>query len=98
MIHQVQLKAHTEDDITEAFDWYERQRHGLGLEFLDELNSYFERIAENPALYRQQDGFRITTMSRFPYKILFSVESNIVIVHAVYHDSRNPRTLIHRPR
>jgi plasmid stabilization system protein ParE len=98
MIHKLQLKAHTEDDIAEAFDWYERQRHGLGLEFLDELDGNFEKIVKSPELYRQEDGLRISNMSRFPYKIIFSVESETVIVHAVYHDSRNPRTLIHRPR
>ena len=35
-------------DIEAAFQWYENEELGLGCEFLDELRSAYDRIAEGP--------------------------------------------------
>ena len=39
-------------DIEVAFAWYERQRRGLGFEFLDCVEAAVRLIEENPDLYR----------------------------------------------
>jgi plasmid stabilization system protein ParE len=38
-------------DTDEAFLWYERQRPGLGEEFLEALQSTRDSIAAHPAMY-----------------------------------------------
>jgi hypothetical protein len=39
-------------DIEAAFEWYERERVGLGLEFLDQLRAAYGRIASAPIHYQ----------------------------------------------
>lgn len=44
MTYELQLKAQAIDDMSEAFDWYERQKEGLGKRFLDEVEKYLDLI------------------------------------------------------
>jgi hypothetical protein len=47
---EVRLRPEAEQDLAEAARWYEEQRPGLGLEFLDEALATFSAIAERPWL------------------------------------------------
>ncbi|NOR81701.1 MAG: hypothetical protein GQ529_12860 [Methyloprofundus sp.] len=40
------------DDLELAFAWYERQRRGLGFEFLNCIEIAVKSILENPEMYR----------------------------------------------
>jgi toxin ParE1/3/4 len=40
------------DDVESAFVWYEKQRRGLGFEFLDCVEIAVKSILENPEIYR----------------------------------------------
>lgn len=91
------VKAEALQDMTEAFTWYESKQPGLGSEFLDEVEKYFELITQNPNRYQDFRNFKIAVMNRFPYKIVYEIEQeNMVVVYAVYHDKRNPQKLIER--
>jgi plasmid stabilization system protein ParE len=64
---------------------------GLGREFLEESRDAYDRIGEDPLRYRQlESGIRRALLRRFPYAIYFAVESDVVVVLAVLHVSRNP--------
>jgi toxin ParE1/3/4 len=52
MSYTISVKAEAVRDMTEAFDWYESNRTGLGTEFLNEVNEYYERITQNPEHYQ----------------------------------------------
>ena len=39
-------------DVEAAFEWYENERPGLGLEFLDELRTSYHGIADGPLCTR----------------------------------------------
>jgi hypothetical protein len=84
--------------MTEAYDWYESKRIGLGLEFLNEVDEYFNRIVQNPKHYQAHRDQRVAVMSRFPYKIVYELENEVLIVFAVYHDKRNPKSLTDRKK
>jgi plasmid stabilization system protein ParE len=43
-------------DVEAAFEWYENERQGLGLEFLDELRAAYNRIADGPHKYQELRG------------------------------------------
>lgn len=47
-----------EQDVDEIFKWYERQREGLGFEFLISFNNSLEILAQNPHV-----NFNITKTS-----------------------------------
>jgi plasmid stabilization system protein ParE len=82
-------QAHLEFD--EAGDWYEKERPGLGLEFLAEIHLLIHSIASNPKqfpmLYRD---VRKAVARRFPYCIYFRERDQKIVVLAVFHSARNP--------
>ena len=63
------VKSEAVQDMTEAFDWYETKRTGLGTEFLDEADVFFNRISQNPEYYQSHQNQRVAIMRRFPFKI-----------------------------
>jgi plasmid stabilization system protein ParE len=40
------------DDLEAAFSWYERQRRGLGFDFLGCIEAALQNIIENPEMYQ----------------------------------------------
>lgn len=78
-------------DVEAAFEWYEREQSGLGVEFLDELRTTYRRIAAGPLRYQElRGGIRHALLRRFPYIVYFAVDGDIIIVVAVLHASRDP--------
>ncbi len=78
-------------DVEAAFEWYENERAGLGVEFLEELRAAYNRIAEGPLKYQElRGGIRRALLRRFPYAVYFAIEADDVVVVAVLHASRDP--------
>jgi plasmid stabilization system protein ParE len=88
----VVLRPEARAEFDEAFDWYEQQRSGLGVDFTTQVQEVFDRISATPERYAQifQDIRRVV-VRRFPYSIFYKVESRQVVVLAVFHSRRNPR-------
>jgi plasmid stabilization system protein ParE len=84
-------------DIDDAFVWYERQRPGLGEEFLEAVRAALGDIAAypvlNPVIYRNT---RRVLLRRFPYAVFYRVYDKTVVVVACMHGHRNPRRWQHR--
>ncbi len=79
------------DEIDDAHRWYERQRPGLGTDFLDALAQVFAEITANPARYGFADAdIREGALTRFPYAVYYRVLADRIRVLAVYHTSRDP--------
>lgn len=69
-------------DVEAAFEWYENERSGLGVEFLDELRATYNGIADGPLKYQQlRGGIRRGLLRRFPYAVYFAIEGDIVVGH-----------------
>ena len=84
-------ESQADREIEAAFQWYEKERAGLGLEFLEELRSTYERIVEGPLKYQHlRSGIRRALLRRFPYAVYFAVEQSKIVVLAVLHASRDP--------
>jgi toxin ParE1/3/4 len=78
-------------DIDEAWRWYEDASPGLGDEFFDEFLSVIEGIRSNPQRWAfTTRGRRMALFGRFPYKLLYRVESERVKVFVVMHQKRHP--------
>ena len=64
------IRPRAETDLREAHGWYERQRAGLGAEFITEIEAALESLVCDPqrhtVYYRR---FRRAFMHRFPYKL-----------------------------
>jgi toxin ParE1/3/4 len=78
-------------DVEAAFEWYENEQSGLGVEFLDELRATYNRITDGPLKYQDlRGGIRRALLRRFPYAVYFAIEGDVVVVVAVLHVSRDP--------
>ncbi|MDP2143250.1 MAG: type II toxin-antitoxin system RelE/ParE family toxin [Gallionella sp.] len=90
-MRQVVFRKQARLEFDEAGDWYEKERPGLGLEFLAEIHLLIQRIAGNPEqfpmLYRD---VRKAVARRFPYCIYFRERDRKIVVLAVFHSARNP--------
>jgi hypothetical protein len=61
------LEPEAEDDLEEAFAWYERQRPGLGGEFFAEVALVLQAIEQTPQQYSIIRGqTRRALVHRFP--------------------------------
>ncbi len=86
-----------QSEVDDAFLWYDSQTHGLGTQFLDDLDRAVRRIVAFPLAHTEiEDGLRRCLLSKFPYGIIYGFDSEIVIVVAVAHLHREPRYWIDR--
>ena len=85
------LAAEVEQDLSEAYDWYESHRYGLGEEFLSCVDAGIQSILRSPELHANvfQDYRRIL-VRRFPYVIFYEYLDSTVTVYCIFHASRNP--------
>ena len=78
-------------DVEAAFEWYENERPGLGLEFLDEVRTAYGRIIDGPLKYQVlRSGIRRTLLKRFPYAVYFTIDGADIVIVAVLHAGRDP--------
>jgi plasmid stabilization system protein ParE len=88
-VRGVAFAPRAEDDLTDAYDYFERQRRGL--EFERDVAETLDRIRENPYLAPEvaRDVHRVT-MHRFRYNVVYEVTPSPVVVLAVLHRRRDP--------
>ena len=79
-------------ELDEARRWYERQRSGLGDEFLAAAHDLVDRLGENPLAFPlvHRDRHR-AVFRRFFYSLIYRAIGNDVFVLACLHGKRNPR-------
>lgn len=91
MDYDLIVKPEAEEDLTEIFVWYEKQRKGLGHDFLLQVEAGFRFIEKNPlALSKKYKETRRHIVQRFPYAIIYLVEGSKVFVLGVVHGGRDP--------
>lgn len=92
MSYWIKVGASAENDLLEAYLWYEQIREGLGIRFENDFRDAISQLEENP--YNCQiryDGTRIVFLKIFPYGIHYRIRESQVQVASVFHTSRKPR-------
>ena len=90
---KVLLEREADQEMVAAAQYYHEQQPELGTDFLHKVDGAIDRIASNPlrfAFYRGSNLVRSLRLERFPYRLLFVVESSQVSVVAVAHLHRHP--------
>jgi plasmid stabilization system protein ParE len=80
-------------DLAETWAWYEAAQEGLGTEFLEEVYRMLDHIWLHPksgTVYKRK--YRQAFLLRFPYVIMYEIEEVQVVVYAVLHTSRHPKS------
>ncbi len=88
-----------EDELADAIRFYELEFPGLGLRFKKEVKKALIRIREYPLAWPIEKGEILRyIMHKFPYKILFSIENELILIIAIAHLHRKPNYWIDRKK
>jgi toxin ParE1/3/4 len=88
---QMVVRPEVDADLLEAEKRYERQQAGLGRNFLRTVRKKLAELPRNPFLYRvrqQRRQVRWAYPRPFPYRIVFRVVQDKVVVYTVLHAAR----------
>lgn len=87
----VTFRRAAQQDVQEAFNWYEDERPGLGHEFLQEIDRALDRVLRQPDLSRViHRNARKIRLERFPYWVIYVMAPKKIRIISVFHCSRNP--------
>jgi hypothetical protein len=81
------------DEFTEAITYYNCQSEGLGYEFAAEVKRTLERIVQYPdAWFKLSNRTHRCRTNRFPYGVIYQIREETLLIVAVMHLSREPKT------
>lgn len=82
-----------EQELVEAVDYYEEQKPGLGLEYLEEVEHAVDFLIRYPeAGSIVQGSLRRLVLPRFPYSLLYRIlENDRIRILALAHHKRRPQ-------
>jgi len=84
------LAPEAEQDLDDAYQWYEDRRRGLGHDFLERVDASLQLIRRWPeAQAIVWEGYRRALVRRFPCAIFYEVTGSDVIVYGVMHTARD---------
>jgi plasmid stabilization system protein ParE len=93
MTYKVVLLQLAEREIYEAAQFYQDEKEGLGLDFLDELEAAKQQLSKHPYHYSYISSdkiFRRLTLYRFPFQIIYEISGDTIVILSVHHDKRKP--------
>jgi len=80
-----------EEEMAEASLTYEAASTRLGDDFLDDVQRVIDAVREYPSLGPGVGGkFRRVLLHRFPFSLIYTVESDAILIVAVAHQRRRP--------
>ena len=86
------IAPEAQQDVEEAYCWYEDRRAGLGEEFLDCVDASIQAICRMPKLQAKvHEEYRRGLLRRFPYAIFYEYAGGKVTVYCIFHTSRDPK-------
>lgn len=87
------VRPEAEHDLQSAFIWYEKQRPGLGEDFLLRIEAAFESLLYDPFIIAPiHKDIRRKLIRRFPYGIYFFADDLNLCIIAVLHAKQHPKT------
>lgn len=93
MNYILSIRKEAELDINNDFEYYQEKRAGLGHDFLLCVEEALEKLQRNPLAYREiYKGLRRVPIQRFPYRIFYVVQNHNVIITAVFHARKDPKS------
>jgi len=78
-------------ELEDAIHYHELEYSGLGKKFKEEIKKAVHRITEYPQAWSiERSEVRKCLLHKFPYKLLYSIESDHIFIIAVAHQHRKP--------
>lgn len=80
------------NEVVEAFQYYEDQLEGLGERFLIELDNAIVSINRTPNGFQNfHNGTKQIPLEVFPYVVIYKLEESTLVIFAVFQTHRNPK-------
>jgi plasmid stabilization system protein ParE len=80
-----------EEEMIQAALFYERRSAHLGVDVLDDVDRVVALIRDHPKLgVPIDDEFRRMLLHRFPFTLVYAIESDAILIVAVAHQMRRP--------
>lgn len=99
MNYKLIIKPEAENDLYEAIEWYKEQNENLPSQLLNEVEIGLNNIQKYPEHYQKRyKEIRITFTKKFPYGIYYTLENEIIFVHAILHNKQNPKSVDKRKK
>lgn len=90
-MNPAELHPQANEELTEVALYYEARAVGLGADFLDEFERTLTFLSQFPGAGRViRHGSRRVSLRRFPYHLIYRIDSDRVFVLAVAHQRRRP--------
>jgi plasmid stabilization system protein ParE len=90
--YRLKFSSRAAREVGAAYEWYEAQSPGLGLEFELAFELQLKRLEQVPLLYPEVvSGVRRTLLPRFPYGVFYVIRGDLVHILAVIHNVRSPK-------
>ena len=90
---EVRFLAPAHAELEEAVAYYETQKAGLGSQFTEEVKRAIQRILEYPEAWAPVSRrTRRCRTNRFPYGVTYQVRGDFVLIVAIMHLHREPRS------
>ena len=86
MNYRLEIRPEALADIEADAEWYETQEVGLAGDFAQTVIEAIDRLQTNPLIYRLRDrrrNVRWLLTNRFPYKVVYQMQDDLVTVFAV---------------
>jgi len=93
MVSKLTILPNAQIEIDHAIAWYESQQIGLGKEFFDYLDGYFNILREGEFLFaiKRVPAFRELPLKKFPFVIIYEVTPAETLVYSVFNTLQNPK-------
>lgn len=91
MIYNLVIEDLAVIELQEAFEWYESQELGLGYDVIEKVETCLASITTNPQYYYNiSDKERRIHLEKYPYKIIYFIKENTIVVTSFFHAARKP--------
>ena len=88
---KVNILKVAQSEFLDAKEYYEIERSGLGKIFEKEIRQGIEKIKKFPEAWSvERPEIRRFILHKFPYKILYSIQKDEILILAFAHSHRKP--------
>ena len=92
MKYSLVLTENASQDIIDAALWEEERHTGLGKKLLTRIDQTIDQICKSPFGYASRHrNTREKKIRKFSYQIIYTIEENIIYIHAVFPAKQDPQ-------
>jgi toxin ParE1/3/4 len=84
------VQSEAQIELAESSLWYltEAESPQAAERFAEEVEQAYREIQEAPYRYPVRNGLRAWPLKKFPFSIMYFIESDTIVVASVYHHKR----------